>query len=375
MAIFPEKGRTEKEILKEINKAKELDFDFSSGKILGSMCTESVDVGKKVHKMFLESNLGNPGLYEGTKDIEKKVHEAVGSLIGSEFEEVLSVGGATEGNIIALWRARNVSGKRKVLIPESAHFSFQKACNLLDMEPIYIPLDDDYRVDVSIIKEEIDEKTAAVVGIAGTTELGQIDPIDEIAELCDDTFFHVDAAFGGFVLPFLKELEYEQTCYQFDFKNIDTYVLDPHKMGMSTIPFGLMFSKEGSPLSIESPYLTGKDQKTIRGTRSSAPIPAFWATLNYLGKEGYLKIVDKCMENTYYLIEKMEELGFEPIIVPIMNIASFHHEDPKSTVKAMKKEGFNISRTVNPPGLRFVVMPHVSKSSIDEMIRTLGDYV
>lgn len=375
MAIFPETGRAEKEILKEINEAKKSDLNFSSGKILGSMCTKPSHIGKKVHQMFLESNLGNPGLYQGTKNIERKVHEAVGSLIGGEYDEVLSVGGATEGNIIALWRARNVSVKRKVLLPESAHFSFQKACNLLDMDPVYIPLDDEYRVDVSVIEEKIDDDTAAIVGIAGTTELGQIDPIDEIAELCEDIFFHVDAAFGGFVIPFLKELGYQGECYNFEFKNIDTYVLDPHKMGMSTIPLGLMFSKEGSPLSIESPYLTGEDQKTIRGTRASASIPAFWATLNCLGKEGYREIVKGCMENTRYLIEKMESIGFEPTIDPVMNIASFHYENPKRIVEEMAKEGFNISRTVNPPGLRFVIMPHVNKQSIDEMIKVLGEYI
>jgi len=146
-------------------------------------------------------------------------------------------------------------------------------------------------------------------------------------------------------------------------------------MGMSTIPLGLMFSKEGSPLSIESPYLTGKDQKTIRGTRASASIPAFWATLNYLGKEGYREIVKDCMENTRYLIEKMEDLGFEPIIDPVMNIASFHHKNPKKIVEGMAKEGFNISRTVNPIGLRFVIMPHVNKRGIDTMIKKLGDQV
>ncbi|MFW5904112.1 MAG: tyrosine decarboxylase MfnA [Candidatus Saliniplasma sp.] len=375
MGTFPEKGRTEKEILEEIYQAEESDLKFSSDRIFGSMCTESTEIGKKVHQMFLESNLGNPGLYEGTKNIEDKVHSAVKALIDGEYDEILSVGGATEGNIIALWRARETSGKRKVLLPESAHFSFQKACNLLDMEPIYIPLDDEYRADVSVIEEKIDDETAAVVGIAGTTELGQIDPIHEIAKISKDTFFHVDAAFGGFVIPFLKELGYGQIKYPFDFENIDTYVLDPHKMGMSTIPLGLMFCKEGSPLSIESPYLTGKDQKTIRGTRSSASIPAFWATLNYLGKDGYLKVIERCMDNTYHLIEMMGELGLESVIDPIMNIASFHHENPKDVVKAMEKEGFNISRTVNPLGLRFVVMPHVSKEGIDKMIKTLGEYV
>jgi len=73
------------------------------------------------------------------------------------------------------------------------------------------------------------------------------------------------------------------------------------------------------------------------------------------------------------VIEKMGDIGFKPIIDPVMNIASFHLEGPKRIVEGMAKEGFNISRTVNPPGLRFVIMPHVSKTSIDEMIKVLGE--
>jgi len=372
---FPHEGKTDEEILEKIHSVKELDMDFLSNKIFGSMCTESTHIGKKVHRMFLDANLGNPGLYSGTRKLETEVHEAVSSLIGADMKEVLSLGGATEGNIIGLWRARNLSDKKKVLIPESAHFSFQKACDMLDLEPVYIPLDEKYRVDVSVIEEKIDDDTAAVVGIAGTTELGQVDPIDSIADLCGDTFLHVDAAFGGFVIPFLKGSRYERSSFRFDFDNIDTYVLDPHKMGMSTIPLGLMFCKKESPLSIESPYLTGKDQKTIRGTRCSASIPAFWATMNHLGMKGYTEIVERCMENTFYLVERMQELGFHKIIEPVMNIASFHHEDPDDLVTNMSKKGFNISRTVNPLGLRFVIMPHVNKEGIDEMINILGDEV
>jgi len=46
----------------------------------------------------------------------------------------------------------------------------------------------------------------ALVGIAGTTEFGQVDPIEDLAEIAEERsiHLHVDAAFGGFVLPFLK---------------------------------------------------------------------------------------------------------------------------------------------------------------------------
>jgi len=52
----------------------------------------------------------------------------------------------------------------------------------------------------------VDERTVALVGIAGTTEFGQVDPIEGLAKIALERkiHLHVDAAFGGFVLPFLE---------------------------------------------------------------------------------------------------------------------------------------------------------------------------
>lgn len=373
--FFPVKGKKREEILDKINQARDEDLNFSSGKVLGSMCTEPLEMSKRTHSMFLEANLGNPGLCRGTKKLENEIHSAVSSLIHAEDHEALSVGGATEGNILALWRAREKSGKSKVLLPESAHFSFVKACSLLDMEPIYIPLTERYTLDTEILEDELDEETAAVVGIAGTTEHGVIDPIEEMAEIAGDIYLHVDAAFGGFVIPFLKELGDDLPKFDFEIENVDSLVLDPHKMGLSTVPLGLFYSKDKNNISIKSPYLTSGKQKTIRGTRSSASVPAFWTAMNLLGKEGYKEIVAECMENTHYTVNKMKEVGLEPVIEPVMNIASFHFDEPERVVKEVNGMGWNISLTVNPSGLRFVIMPHVKKESIDEMAEILEDII
>lgn len=375
---FPEESMEREKIISRIFKSKKEDLNFSSGKVFGSMCTEPLDIGRRVHSLFLEANLGNPGLCRGTEDLDRDIRYAVGDLIHApESVESFSVGGATEGNIVALWRARNKSGKRKVLIPESAHFSFKKAADLLDLKPEYIPLDENYTIDLSAVEEKLDDDTAAVVSIAGTTELGLIDPIEEIADLIknvnDDIHLHVDAAFGGFVIPFLRKLGYNVPGFDFEIEGVDTIALDPHKMGLSTTPLGLFYSRESFTQAIESPYLTSVHQKTITGTRSSASIPAFWATIHSLGVSGYMRIVDRCMENTHFLIEKLEGLGLERIVDPVMNIAAFHHDDSSHVVDVMEERGWNISRTINPPGLRFVIMPHVNKESIDVFVDKTGD--
>ncbi len=370
---FTKNGKDVDEVKNRLKYFKERDFDFSSGRVFASMCTEPLDIAKEAYIEFIESNLGNPGLYPGTKQMEEEIHEAVGSLIKAERMRCVSVGGGTEGNIMALWRAREKTDKRKVILPKSAHFSFEKACSLLDMEAEYVSLTEDYTVNIKEMEKKIDDDTAAVVGIAGTTEHGAIDPLERIGELSGEIPFHVDAAFGGFVIPFLDMMDYDVPSLDLSVESIDSISLDPHKMGMSPIPLGLFYSSDKNEISVDSPYLTGKDQKSIRGTRASASIPAFWATINLLGIEGYKEMISDCMEKTDYLIEMMEKKGFETITEPKMNIASFWSENPEILVRKCAEKDWYISRTIHPTGLRFVVMPHVTKSSIEKIVELLGE--
>jgi len=368
-------GKDLQEVKNKLKSFKQKDFDFSSGRIFASMCTEPLDIAKEAYIEFIESNLGNPGLYPGTKEMEKEIHEAVSSLINAKGMKCFSVGGGTEGNIMALWRAREKTGNRKVVLPKSAHFSFEKACSLLDMEAKYVDLKEDYTVDTEEMKDKIDDDTAVVVGIAGTTEHGSIDPINEISELSEEVPFHIDAAFGGFVIPFLEMMGHDVPSLDLSRDSIDSISLDPHKMGMSPIPLGLFYSTGESRISVDSPYLTGKDQKSIRGTRASASIPAFWATINFLGIEGYKEIISDCMDKTAYLVELMEDIGFETITEPTMNIASFKTKKPEVLVEKCAEKDWYISRTIHPPGLRFVVMPHVTERSIERIVKLLGELV
>ncbi len=95
------------------------------------------------------------------------------------------VSGGTEANLMALLAARNMAkvNQPEVVLPESAHFSFTKICNLLNLKPVYAGLDSSFRVDPSEVEKCINKNTVAIVGTAGTAELGVVDPIDELSEI------------------------------------------------------------------------------------------------------------------------------------------------------------------------------------------------
>ena len=77
-----DKGISKNEVFETLRNFKEQDMTYRSGKILGSMCTYPHEVGVKAYCMFLESNLGDPGLFQGTKTMENEVIAMFGNLLG-----------------------------------------------------------------------------------------------------------------------------------------------------------------------------------------------------------------------------------------------------------------------------------------------------
>jgi tyrosine decarboxylase/aspartate 1-decarboxylase len=109
-------------------------------------------------------------------------------------------------------------------------------------------LKDDFQLDLNHFESLINRNTCGVVGIAGTTSLGLVDPIKEMGDIIEDNeiFFHVDAAFGGFILPFLKYLNFQVPLWDFSVPSVDSITADPHKMGFGIIPTGGIFLRNHS---------------------------------------------------------------------------------------------------------------------------------
>ncbi len=367
-----QKGLCEKEVLTLLTKARQKDTSYD--KVLSAMCTRPHPIAIKAHMQFISSNMGDFGLFRGTKELEEEVIRMMGSMLGDANACGYLTTGGTESNIQALRTARNIKNKKhpNMVVPDSAHFSFDKIANLLGIELRKASLDRDFKVDMDSVEKRVDINTIALVGIAGSTEFGQIDPIDKLAQLAlsNDLFLHVDAAFGGFVIPFLGKK------YDFDLsvKGVTSITSDPHKMGMSTIPAGgLLFKDEACllPLEIDTPYLTIRKQHSLAGTRSGAAVAATYAVMKHQGQDGYRKIVKKCMKMTDMLGAGTRKLGVEPLIEPVMNIVALDVPDLDEVRKNLRAKGWVTSMTRNPGAMRLIVMPHLKERSIELFISDL----
>jgi tyrosine decarboxylase/aspartate 1-decarboxylase len=386
-----DQGLSEKKIFSYLETAKSEDTDYY--RVLSSMCTHPHKIAVEAHRLFIETNLGDFGLFAGAHRLEKEVIRMLGELLHAPFADIFSgescensvsgylTTGGTESNIQAVRGMKNfVIAKKKtlgatpnIIIPESAHFSFDKVADMMGIEVRRALLDSEFKVDTACVEGLIDNGTIGLVGIAGSTEFGQVDPIDKLARLAleNELFLHVDAAFGGFVIPFLEKP------YPFDFKipGVTSIAIDPHKMGLSTIPSGALLFRSPSfldSLKVNTPYLTTKSQYTLTGTRSGASAAATYAVMKHLGREGYVKNVQYCMKLTIKIIDEVRKLGFEPLLEPKMNVVALKISDPdRVREQLLRKFGWNVSITRTPRSLRLVLMPHNTAQDIEEFLKDL----
>ena len=368
-----EKGLPESEVMRLLEETRERDYRYD--RFFSTMCTQPHPIAVKAHSMFLETNLGDPGLFPGVADMEERVVAMLGELLGCPNACGYVSTGGTESNIQAIRAARNEAGIKNgnIVVPASAHFSFDKIGDLLSLEVRKAELDESMRVDLSSVEGLVDERTVALVGIAGTTEFGQVDPIEDLAEIAEERsiHLHVDAAFGGFVLPFLKR----RFKWDFSLPGVSSITIDPHKMGMSTIPAGgLLFRGPEclSALETETHYLTRARQASLTGTRSGAAAAATYAVMMHLGREGFQKIVDYCMDLTAHLVAGARTISVEPFIEPVMNVVALSVPSPATVREELMKLDWHVSMTREPNrALRLILMGHMSQERIDLFLADL----
>jgi tyrosine decarboxylase/aspartate 1-decarboxylase len=376
----PEKGLPKKAVCEMLETKLRRDFTYSSGKILCSMCTSPHSFAKQIYHKYIEKNLGDPSLFPASAEVEQEAVQMLGSLLSNPAASGSIVSGGTEANLIALWTARNLAKKEKgeVVVPVSAHYSFDKACDLLNLKLVKVKLNERFQMDVKAAEKTISSRTVAIVGVAGTTGLGTVDPIPELSEIASahNIHLHVDAAFGGFVLPFLQELGYEALDFDFRLPGVCSITIDPHKMGLAPIPAGgILFRDEAmtEAVSTRVPYLTGgKGQSTLLGTRSGASALAVWALLKHLGREGYRAVVERCLRLTWKLAMGIQQIGgLDVVAEPTLNVVGIKSDtnDVRLIFQELRKRGWAVS--LFPSFIRIVVMPHTKPNHIRNLLDDL----
>ncbi len=352
--------------MQQVGRDGPQDFD----RVLTSMCTEPHPEARRAAERFLATNPGDPGTYATVSELEDRAIEMLGTVTGLPEPAGYITSGGTEANIQAVRIARNRAdtGDPNVVAPASAHFSFRKAAEVLGVELRTAPTVD-HRADIEATKRLVDTDTVAVVGVAGSTEYGAVDPIPALAEVAADAgaLCHVDAAWGGFYLPFTDH------AWQFAHADIDTMTIDPHKVGRAAVPAGGLLARDRSlfdELAIDTPYLESASQVTLTGTRSGAGVASAVAAMEALWPAGYREQYDRAMANAEWVADALAVRGHE-VFGPELPLVAANLSVPMTD--ELRDRGWRVSKT-GADELRIVCMPHVTRSMLRSFVADLDWY-
>jgi tyrosine decarboxylase/aspartate 1-decarboxylase len=382
---FPIAPSQAEQVLAELRQRLKGDMTFASGRIIGSMISPPHWLADHVFAQHLEKNASDHGVFPATAQIEREVIAMLGDLLNGTAVAGNVVTGGSEANIVALWAARNRAGdgRIEVIVPETAHVSYIKAADLLRLKLVKVPLTSAGIVDVHGVADAISSRTMAIVGMAGSTDLGMVDPIEELSRLAlaHNLYLHVDAAFGGYVLPFLEASGDPVPAFDFRVPGVQSITIDPHKMGLCVQPAGCVIFRDADVarhIGTDIGYLAGgkTTQKTLSGTRSGAAVLAIWAVTIHLGRQGYAELIRGCMETTREICAAVEGTkSLEVVVPPVTNIVAI-----RSTVlpvsllaNGLRSRGWAVSEF--PHHLRIVVMPNHDREVVEMFLHDLRNCV
>jgi glutamate decarboxylase len=304
----------------------ELMLDGSSRLNLATFVTTWMDPqAEKLMAETFDKNMIDKDEYPATAAIESRCVSMVADLFHAEglrdddasSATGVSTIGSSEAVMLAglalSWRWRERVGKdwRKrtpnLVMGSNVQVVWEKFCRYFDVEPRYLPMEKGrYVITPEQVLENFDEDTIGVVAILGTTFTGELEPVGEICEALDklaagggvDVPVHVDAASGGFVVPFL----HPDVIWDFRLPRVVSINVSGHKYGLTYpgIGFVVWRSPEHLPedLVFRVNYLGGDMPTfTLNFSRPGNQVVGQYYNFLRLGREGYTRVMD-CLSQT-----------------------------------------------------------------------------
>ncbi|MEU9635312.1 lysine decarboxylase DesA [Streptomyces tendae] len=235
--------------------------------------------------------------------------------LGPAADGVFTSGG-TQSNLQALLLAREEAKAEsfadlRIFASEVSHFSVKKSAKLLGLSPdavVSIPVDRDKRMQTVALARELERCTQdglvpmAVVATGGTTDFGSIDPLPEIAGLCEQygVWMHVDAAYGCGLLASLKYRDRITGIEQ-----ADSVTVDYHKSFFQPVSSSAVLVRDAATLrhaTYHAEYLNPRRMvqeripnqvdKSLQTTRRFDALK-LWMTLRVMGADGIGELFDE----------------------------------------------------------------------------------
>ncbi len=251
-----------------------------------------------------------------------------------------------------------------------------KASNILGVKQYIVKVDNDSRMidmehfDFQIKKaKEEGVKYFIIIQNMATTMFGSVDDIDKTTDYLTQNNIefklHIDAAFGGFIYPFVAK----ENAFTFKNKHITSFTLDGHKMLQTPYGTGIFIVRKGFMkygLTDEAKYVSGKDY-TISGSRSGANAVSLWMLLKSYGSVGWTVKMQKLLDKTTSLCHHLDKMGVKYYRNKNINIVTIKAEYISAEL-AKKYYLISDSSEEKAKWWKIVVMQHVQQGMLDQFI-------
>lgn len=364
-APLPESGEDPRDIIDDwTQKVLPYTTHLGSPRYFGFVNGSGSMIGTLAEALAASVNM-NPGAWKpapAATEIERRCLTWLAELIGYPTSSGgLLTSGGTMANVTALTTAlRSIApydialhglqkpgqGRFRIYIADhEGHVSITRAASMMGLGRSAVrrvASREDLTMDVAALRTAIQADLDAggtpicVVGQAGSVNTGSVDPLDEIADVCENfgLWFHVDGASGavGAMLPELRHL-------YAGMDRADSITLDPHKWLYIPYECGGLLVKDPEKLraafSMTAPYLRGTlpteydgldfleyGPQMSRGFRALK----LWMTMRHYGASGYRTLLRQNIECATYLHELVEDSkDFESVQPPSLFIYSFRY--------------------------------------------------
>jgi glutamate decarboxylase len=317
----------------------ELMLDGSSRLNLATFVTTWMDPeAEKLMAETFDKNMIDKDEYPATAAIEQRCVCMVADLFHAEDlrddDPSTAIGVSTVGSSEAVmlaglamswrWRAKVGDGENgwrtrrpKLVMGSNVQVVWEKFCRYFDVEPVYLPMAEGrYVITAQQVLDAVDEDTIGVVAILGTTYTGELEPIAEICGALDelaagggvDVPVHVDAASGGFVVPFL----HPDVVWDFRLPRVVSINVSGHKYGLTYPGIGFVVWRSAEYLPEELVFRVnylGGDMPTFTLNFSKGGNQVVGQYYNFLrlGRAGYAKVMHCLSDTARWLGDQLRE--------------------------------------------------------------------
>ncbi|CAN5341784.1 pyridoxal-dependent decarboxylase [soil metagenome] len=349
----------------------------------------------------------------GAVRMENMLIRWMSEIVGypSETAGNLTTGGSL-ASLIAIVTARDAHGIKSanmtrsvIYLSEQTHHCIDKAIRIAGLGECvvrHLPLDEKYRIKPDALVTQIENDLSAglnpflIVGSAGTTDVGAIDPLAKIGEIARKygLWYHIDAAYGGFFV--LTEEGKEKLR---GIETSDSLVIDPHKGLFLPYGLGVVLVKDAAKLRDSHRYAANYMQDAAALTDEASPADLspeltkpfrglrLWLPLKLHGIAPFRACLEEKLLLAKYFHAEVKKRGFESTVEPELSVVTYRfvpkngdaNEFNKKLLDLVVEDGrvFISSTILNGKFiLRFACLSfRTHLKNVDTLLTVLGDGV